>query len=272
MRLPVLVLLMIVLGSAAARAVPPIRDVVRTWDGATLFLQVEDVDYRLVVLDGPVHAPYVRRAMQHLDARALRGVIVHLHGCSYRHRDLDVRSQARFMASLGYVVVVPDSFRRLHRPATCDPELRRWLPRARYLEVQRMRREELVHAIDRILAFPWARPDRLYVSGYSEGGEAVMAFVDPRVRGRIAIGTSCWLGADTGTAAPILVITARNDLWYSAETWPQAQGLCRRRLGGDPQVELLEPDGALHNALVYLESQVALWNFLVRVTYSSTRL
>jgi dienelactone hydrolase len=268
MRLPVLAFVFLLLGIPAAHAVPPISDVVRTWDGATLFIPIEDHDYRLIVLDGWVHAPYMRRAMQRLDRRVLRGVIVHLHGCSYRQqRDLDVRSQARFMASLGYAVVVPDSFRRLHRPATCDPERRIGLPRAPYLDVQRMRQEELALAIDRILAFPWARADRLYVSGYSEGGDAVVAFSDARVRGRIAIGSSCWLRASADPAAPTLVITARNDLWYSADTWPEAKGLCRRRLGHDPSVEVLEPDGALHNALIYWQSQIALWNFLVRVSY-----
>ncbi|MGE0702001.1 MAG: hypothetical protein AB7O57_23085, partial [Hyphomicrobiaceae bacterium] len=195
------------------------------------------------------------------------GVIVHLHGCTFRGRDLDVRSQARVMASLGYVVVVPNSFRRLYRPATCDPSRFIGLPGAPYLDVHRMRQEELHYAIGRVLAYPWARADGLYVSGHGEGGDAVVDFDDPRVRGRIAIGSSCWLGATRDPTALTLVITARNDLWYSADTWPQAQGLCRRRLAGDPMAEVLEPDGTLHNALIYWESQIALWNFLVRSAY-----
>ncbi len=267
MRLPILALLFLLLCSADAAAVPPIRDVVRTWDGASIFVRIEDPDYRLIVLDGRISAPYMQRAMARLDARSLRGVIVHLHGCTFRSRDMDVRSQARFMASLGYVVVVPDSFRRLHRPATCDPSRFVGLPGAPYLDVHRMRQEELSYAIDRVLAFSWARPDRLYVSGFSEGGDAVVDFADPRVRGRIAIGSSCWLGATADPTAPTLVITARDDLWYSADTWPEARGLCRRQLAGDPTVEVLEPDGTLHNALIYWESQIALWNFLVRSAY-----
>lgn len=268
MRLAALVMLLMLGSGTMAQAVPPLRDVARTWDGATLFVRVEDQDYRLVVLDGAITAPYMRRALQRLDPRTLRGVIVHLHGCAYRHqRDLDVRSQARFMASLGYAVVVPDSFRRLHRPATCDPDRRIGLPGAPYLDVQRMRQEELSYAIDRLLAFPWVRPDRVYAAGFSEGGDAIVALSDPRVKGRIAIGSSCWLGTDADPAAPILVITARNDLWYSADTWPEARGLCRQRLGGEPSVQVLEPDGGLHNALIYWESQIALWNFLVRVAY-----
>ena len=62
-------------------------------------------------------------------------------------------------------------------------------------------------------------------------------------------------------------VSARDDLWYGPETWPQGHRLCRRRLGGTPAYELLEPRGTLHNALIYWESQVALWNFLVRVAY-----
>jgi dienelactone hydrolase len=268
MRLVVLTLVLLLGITPGAEAVPPLREVARTWDGALLFLQVEDPDYRLVVLDGPVHAPFMRRAMERADPRTLRGVIIHLHGCSYDHHDMDVRSQARFMASLGYAVIVPNSFRRLNRPPTCDPVRRMGLPRAPYLDVQRMRQEELSYAIVRVLELHWGRPDRIYVSGYSEGGDAVVDFSDPRVRGRIAIGSSCWLGTKTKRGPPMLIITAANDLWYSDDTWPQARGLCRRRLSGVPSVQVLEPDGALHNALIYWESQTALWNFLVRSAYA----
>lgn len=267
MRLAVLALLFLLGGTAGADAVPPIRDVARTWDGALLFLQVEDPDYRLVVLDGPLHSAYMRLARERTDPRVLRGVIIHLHGCSYHRRDMDVRNQARFMASLGYAVIVPDSFRRLDRPPTCDPERRIGLPRAPYLAVQRMRQEELAFAIERVLELRWARPGSIYVSGYNEGGDAVVAFLDPRVRGRIAIGSSCWLGSKPDIRLPTLIITAADDLWYSEGTWPEARGLCRRQLAGEPSVQVLEPGGAMHNALIYSESQTALWNFLVRIAY-----
>lgn len=246
---------------------PPIRDVVRSWDGGLLFLPVEDPDYRLVVLDGRIHAPYMRRARERTDPRTLRGIIIHLHGCSYGRGDMAVRGQARFMASLGYAVIVPNSFRRLDRPQTCDPERRIGLPRARYLDVHRMRQEELAYAIGRVLAMPEWRPHALYVSGYSEGGDAVVAFEHPHVRGRIAIGSSCWLGSKPDDDAPILVITSTDDVWYADATWPEARGLCRRTLAGEPSVQVLEPRGAMHDALIYAEARTALWNFLVRLAY-----
>lgn len=246
---------------------PPIRDVVRSWDGASLFLPVDDPDYRIVVLDGPIHAPYMRRARERTDPRTLRGIIIHLHGCSYSRRDMTVRGQARFMASLGYAVIVPNSFRRLYRPQTCDPERRMGLPRARYLEVHRMRQEELAYAIARARAIPGWQSHAVYASGYSEGADAVVAFEHPQLRGRIAIGASCWLGGKPDDDAPILVITSTDDVWYGETTWPAARGLCRRTLAGEPSVELLEPRGAMHDALIYGEARTALWNFLVRIAY-----
>src|SRR5690606_27931540 len=150
MRPAILALLLLLGGTATAHAVPPVREVARTWDGAVLFVRLESSEYRFFVLDGPIHAPYMRRAVARLDPRTLRGVIVHLHDCSYRPRDMDVRTQARFMASLGYAVVVPDSFRRLYRPATCDAARHVALPGAPHLEVLRMRRAELAHAIGRV--------------------------------------------------------------------------------------------------------------------------
>ncbi|WP_119459888.1 dienelactone hydrolase family protein [Rhodospirillaceae bacterium SYSU D60014] len=264
-------LLALALLAAPARAASPAGDVPRTWDGASAFVRIEDEDYRWVVIGGLARAAYMGRILKSLTAAEPRGVIIHLHDCGDPGRQLDLRSQARFMASLGYVVFVPDSQRRKNRPITCDLERRLRFADAPVRAVQEMREQELEYALARVLAFPWVDPEQIFISGYGEGGDAVLDYAPdttrPAIRGRIAIGATCRLGVSLRDTTPTLILISRNDRWHRHSGWPTAGGLCRHRSGGSRYVEIFEPDGTLHDALIYGESRVALWNFLVRASF-----
>ncbi len=262
----VIATLLVVLWAGAASAASH-EDAAPTWEGAEVFVMIETPEFRRVVIGGLLRADYMQRILAALDPAARLGVIVHLHGCTFGHRDLAVRRQARFMASLGYVVFMPDSFRRSGRSPTCDPERRLRLEDAPHRAVHRMRLEELDYAIEQVLAFPWLRADRVFVAGYDEGGDAVLAYTHAAIRGRIAIAPSCGLGVDLSRPLPTLIVTARDDPWYHRDDRPEARDLCRRKAGAALYVELAEQDGGLHDALIYGEAQIALWNFLVRASF-----
>lgn len=249
-----------------AAPAPASDDVAATWNGADAYVRIENREYRFVVVSGPMQAPFMQRILDRLGDGDRRGVIVHLHDCAYRPGEPDVRQQARFMASLGYVVIVPNSFRRAGRPATCD--WRRWkrLVGAPLGAVHRMRRDELAHAIERVRTLAWARRGRLIVSGYGEGAEAVMDYSHPAVDARIAIAATCRFSVDLSRPVPTLILTSRRDRWFR-ESRLETRADCRRETAGDPYVELFAPDGSLHNALIYRESEVVLWGFLARVGY-----
>ena len=252
---------------AGAAAAASHEDAARTWEGAEVFVTIETPEYRRVVIGGLLRAEYMQRILAGLDPAAPLGVIVHLHGCTFGHRDLAVRRQARFMASLGYVVFLPDSFRRAERSPTCDPERRLRLADAPHRAVRQMRMEELDYAIEQVLAFPWVRADRIFVAGYDEGGDAVLGYTHDAIRGRIAIAASCRFGVDLSRPLPTPIVTARDDPWYNRDDRPEARDMCRRKAGAALYVELAEQDGGLHDALIYGEAQIALWNFLVRASF-----
>lgn len=242
-------------------------DVAKSWEAADAYVRIEDPDYRFVVISGPMRAPFMQRILDRLAAGDRRPAIVHLHGCSYRPGDPDVRVQARYMASLGYVVVVPNSFRREGRPATCDPRRFALRPEAPIGVVHRMRLEELAYAVERVRRLPWVRPGPILISGYSEGAEAVMDFSHAAVGARIAIAPSCRFGIDLSRPVPTLILVSRGDRWYRAARDPAGRRHCGRYAGADPYVEFYEPEGSMHNTLIYRDSQFALWDFLARVGY-----
>lgn len=242
-------------------------DLAATWDRAQVYLRYEDEDLNLRIIGGALGAPYIQAFLAQ-DAGDPQPVVIHLHGCQRSDDLADVRNQGRALAEMGFIVVVPNSFARADRPETCDPLRLQRIENAPFAQVQRWRIEELAYALKRVLAAPWADKRKIFAGGFDEGGDAVLAFADPALAGRFAIGAPCRF-APTAAAPrlPTLVILSRNDLWFDGEHEAQAQGRCRRLLRGQSNVGFFEPEGVLHDALIYEEARIALWNFLVRASF-----
>ncbi len=229
--------------------------------GARLYIDTETPEYRRFVIDGRPGADYIQRILERLDPRERRGVIVHLQGCPYGPSRMAAHSQARFMASLGYVVLVADPL-----PGETAPD------RCRAAEggdgatsLHGARRQQLDRLIGLAVALPWADSQRVFASGFGEGGDAVLDHRHPAVRGRIAIAPRCRFGIDR-QPVPTLLIASRQDRWYAAIEDAGARLRCARAAAW-PYADLFEAEGSLHDALVYGESRVVLSHFLVRAGY-----
>lgn len=259
------------LSAPVASTAPPIRqaldsDLVQTWEHAQVFLRYEDDQLNLRVISGPLNQPYMQRllALHNTDPQP---VIIHLHGCG-RSDDLsDVRNQGRALAELGYVVIAPDSFVRHDRASGCDARTQMRDFTAPLAQIQQWRIEELSYALTRVLEAPWADKLRIFAGGFDEGGDAVLAFSDRALAGRFAIAAPCRFQPLRDDKLPTLVIVSNRDLWFNADHEPEARGRCRQKLRGATNVSLFEPDGVLHDALIYEESRITLWNFLVRASF-----
>jgi dienelactone hydrolase len=260
-----ILLLGALLGSAAARGDD--ETVARTWREAQIYVRYETEELTYGVIGGPMTAAYIAKHLKRYAETEPQPVIIHLHGCGRSDGLSDIQSEARAMAELGFIVVAPDSFARPGRPESCDPRKAERFPDAPHALINRYRQEELRYALAQVLAAPWADPNRIFVSGFDEGADAVLGFRDPAVLGRIAIGAPCRFDPVLDPNLPTLIIIARDDLWFSEMHEPALAGQCRRKLGGQPNVSILEPEGVLHDALIYNESKIALWNFLVRASF-----
>ena len=115
-------------------------------------------------------------------------VIVYAHGCA--GMVLASREHVHMLERLGdYVVVAPDSFAR-KRPVTC------WGPGAVDVDAtsvaRRLRRAELVHALDRVVRLPWVDKDNIFLIGHSQGGGMAMDYSgDVKLKGRVSLNGAC---------------------------------------------------------------------------------
>jgi dienelactone hydrolase len=250
-------------GSATAAAG---SDVARSWDKAEAFVLYRTPDYREVVIDGPLEARFIRRILEAIDPVELRGVILHLHGCAFSSGELNVRSQARAMAALGFVVLLPNSLARGDRLPSCDPETRAALENASREAIHRLRQEEIAFALARLRALDWVPADRILLAGFGEGADAVLDFAAGAVRGRIALAPPCRFDIEERSGTPTLIIRTRRGEGESEADGAATAARCRAAIAHRPDVEYVEVDGAIANPLIYEAARVALWNFLVRAT------
>jgi dienelactone hydrolase len=168
-----------------------------------------------------------------------------------------VHSQARFMASLGYVVLVAPPLPGEASAEGCRAAGAGGLHSARVKQLDRL--------VEVVLPLPWIDRRRLFVSGFGEGADAVLDYSHPALRGRVALAPRCRRGVGR-EAVPTLIMIARHDRWYAAVDGAEAQRRCAAA-ATDPYTDFFEADGGLHDVLVYTESRVALSYFLVRAAY-----
>jgi dienelactone hydrolase len=255
----------------ATSTAPPVRqaqdlDLAATWDHAQVFLRYEDDELNLRVISGPMDQPYIRHFLA-LHAADPLPVVIHLHGCMRSDDLADIRNQGSTLAELGYIVIAPDSFARRDRPIGCDARAQMRDFGAPLAQIQQWRIDELGYALGQVLEAPWADKSHIFAGGFDEGGDAVLAFADPALAGRFAIGAPCRFLPQRADKLPTLLIASSHDLWFDANHEPEARGRCRQKLRGSANVSVFESDGVLHDALIYEESRVTLWDFLVRASF-----
>ena len=141
-------------------------------------------------------------------------LVIYLHGCAGIDPNHD-RSWARFLASNGYAVIMPDSMARTGRRSVCDP-LTHTRDISRFPKVREYRHQELAYALQQAEQLPWVDPDRIFLMGHSEGAFAASQFGDPGFR---AIVISAWTcgsrdGLSTRIGVPVLNLVFDRDPWY----------------------------------------------------------
>jgi dienelactone hydrolase len=191
---------------AAADSGDDPAELARTWAAAPAYLPAPE-GYRRV------GTAELSRALSERNA-ALPGVI-YAHGCA--GIDAAAVETDRFLAAAGYLVVAPDSFARVDKPRSCDPEQHFG---GLHRDVLRWRQQEIGYAIHKLRALPNVTPDRIFLMGISEGGIAVATFQGEPVRARIIEGWTChagwpeYRGLLAPSGEPVLALLARDDPWW----------------------------------------------------------
>ena len=263
--LPALLFLMLVGTDRIAGAVDD--DVAVTWDRAIVAVRIETPDLRRVVLGGRIDAGYIVDILSGMTADFPQPAIVYLHDCGHGYNDPEARQQIKFMASLGYIVFVPDSYARDDRPRSCDVETRTLDPELSHSWIHELRRNEALFAIEQVLTLPWIDHSKIYLGGAGEGADVVLQLEHEALAGRFAVSPSCTYDVLHTPTTPTLIVRSDGDLWYDVEHWPEAVGACETTFRQDTSVEIVVVDGALHDPLIYPEAKTRFWNFMVRAAF-----
>jgi dienelactone hydrolase len=253
--------------SGAALADDEPSDVLRSWESALVAVQIETPDLRRVELGGRINASYIVKILDGMSEEYPQPVVIFFHDCGFAYNDPEARQQIKFIASLGYFVFAPDSFARRNRPRGCDAAERRFLEDVDQVALRAMRLEEIVYALDRVLALPWVDPKKIFIVGAGEAGDALLAFDSGLIAGRIALSPSCMFEIVHTPATPTLIMRSDRDVWYDSDHWAAAGPACENAFGNDPTVEIAVVDGALHDPLIYPAARTRFWNFVVRANF-----
>jgi len=191
-------------GSLAAGASAADPDVARTWERAELWVNQPPFGFA----NGRLADAEMEALLLRLPAGTRLPTVLLMHDCS--HFKGSAWTFARNLANAGYAVLIPDSFAREDRPATCD-RWRRPLPGTPAEAVFAMRMAELAHAARQARGLPWVDAGRLVLMGVGEGADAVARFEGAGFLARVLADGRCGRGYAAPAAEPVLVLAARDN-------------------------------------------------------------
>lgn len=184
-----------------------------------------------------------------------------------------LKAFARFVSSLGWSFLAPDSFVVPDRITYSSP-----VSRENYERVHAMRSQELDYAARHLDEAP-GFSGRYAVAGTSEGGVAAARFTAPEGRretGRILFSWPCEDNyhvvvhqTHIPDDVPVLNIMSAEDKYFSrANPWldnPDALGHAGRTLARHPQTSILLIPGAPHTLFALPQTESAVRAFLERI-------
>lgn len=161
--------------------------------------------------------------------------ILYMHGCAgigyYERKDL------LNLASLGFLVVAPDSFARENKPQSCDAKAAKG---GMHREVLNFRIAEAKYALDWMSKQSFIRGDSIQMVGFSEGGITTAVFQDSRLVSKLVLGWSChsgweeYRGVNLKPKQRFLSIVASQDPWFQVD---YLTGSCHRFVPGNKKAQ-----------------------------------
>ena len=184
-----------------------------------------------------------------------------------------LKAFARFISSLGWSFLAPDSFVVPDRITYSSP-----VSRENYERVHAMRSQELDYAARHLDEAP-GFSGRYAVAGTSEGGVAAARFTAPEGRRESGRSLFSWPAEDNYHVVshrthipddvPVLNIMSAEDKYFSrANPWldyPDALGHAGRTLAHHPQASILLIPGAPHTLFALPQTESAVRAFLARI-------
>ncbi len=223
------------------------KDVHKSWDSAIVLL--------------PNTAQRVKTSEIKINKKV--PVLIYLHGCTGIHPNHDLYGWAEYIAGLGVLVILPDSFARDGRVANCDTTFKR--RSGKFPNAYKYRQEEIGYAIAQLKSLPWFDDKNFFLMGHSEGGSATAESTYPDFTGIIISGWTCTdttgfykSGISSPKHVPILAIADINDPWRVGSA---VYGRCKNWDSGRNLTQIDLSAGG-HETYYDLQAREAVLNFL----------
>lgn len=151
-------------------------------------------------------------------------VMIYLHGCSGITDD--TREWGRILKSLGFLVIIPDSFAIPGRKSNCDPSNYK-RGQIKGFNAFELRDYELMQVMTELQKLQWIDMSKVFLMGHSEGGMAVSLTAVKGFKAVVATGYWCrdTLNLKHGYS-PFLFVNWERDPWYSEGSRQQSFKYC----------------------------------------------
>jgi len=230
-------------------------DVAATFDRAEIWIKPPGGPF----FNGRLEEPDIARLLAAIPADTRLPTVVLMHGCSPKKGA--AWTYARWFAGQGFAAIIPDSFQRRGRPATCNPGTLARADAATADAVHVLRLEEIAYAAQRVRALPFVDAENLFLLGDDEGGDAVANYAGGGFVAYIVAGTGCRYGIRVHGEAPLLALTSRGDPHLGAVP-PDG---CRRMAEAQGRaVEAVVLPGFWHDVSGMPEARAAIQAFIGR--------
>jgi dienelactone hydrolase len=194
-------------------------------------------------------------------------VVVFLHGSSGLGLKA-IGEWQRWLASLGYASVAPDSFALAGRVSYSSP-----IDKDSYERIHAMRASEIAPTLDAVTSQPWADMRRLVLAGASEGAVAVARYTRSEFAAKMIYSWSCEPNYFVKEALnsfeadkPVLNVMSLSDPFFSkTNPWlanPDAKGHCGEAFKGNLRASVVLIPDAPHTLLTLPAAKTATAGFL----------
>ena len=191
-------------------------------------------------------------------------VVIYLHGCSgITQHDY---SWAKYISTLGFIVVQPDSFARPDRKMMCNPYTQS-VDRNKLPKALMFRQQEIRYTLEQVKQVSWSDKNNIFLMGHSEGG--VSAALNPisEFKGIIISSWTCSHsvlgGIHSDKNTPVLAMSWTNDRWFYGRGLG-TEGHCIDQAEGRVNFTQLDLQGKDHFTFQELVAREAVKTFLTK--------
>jgi len=190
-------------------------------------------------------------------------VVIYLHGCTgiVQHDYY----WAKYISSLGFVVVQPDSFARPNRKMMCNPNTNTVDKKLSKAFVYRQ--QEIRYALEQVKQSSWADKNRIFLMGHSEGAVSAALTNINEFKGIIISSWTCTHsvlgGIQSDKNIPLLAMSWTKDMWFYGKGLG-TEGHCLDSAEGRENFTQIDIEGVGHGTYNVDKARLAVKTFLTK--------